>query len=573
MSVNERTESEFGFSNAGIGSIINRHLLSVPPNQRPYAWKGHHVQDLLNDFKEAMLESDDPYFLGTVVLVDGKNRDLIADGQQRLATASIILSRCRDWLKKFGETKIADSVEQDFLRRFVRKSNDDEYVLHMNVEDDQFFRQYVVDSDWAAGLPQCEEFSYPSNERIYDACQLVSLFLQKETEHLSAEAAVATLNNWVSFVEERAFVVAVTVPDEVGAFRMFETLNDRGLRASQADILKNYFFSKVKQEQLPEIQAYWNQIYGLLADRFDDPDERMVEYIRHFWTLHNGLTRQRELASSIKKHVKNGTKALQFLRQANEAVSDYAAIFNSEHSKWRPYGASTKNDVSTLINVINIDQIVPLVFAVAHKFDVSEGKKAIRLFVDWSVRFILGQSGRAGRLDKQYAELAHAVGEGRMTTARELRAFLEDKVPGDEAFMRSVSTAKVSKSVLARYYLLEFEKALNDGSGELVPSTDVKKVNLEHILPQTFTKDLGMSKAEFDDLLTRLGNQTVMQAEWNRDLGNLPFSEKKLTYAKSDIQITKELAGNNKFARHEIDERQMRMAKVAPKIWSLKFSN
>lgn len=569
--MSDRSESEFGFANAGIGSIINRHLLKVPANQRPYAWKQSNVQDLLNDFKEAMLESDEPYFLGTVVLVDSDDRQLIADGQQRIATASIILAAARNWLRDLDEERDADSVEKEFLRRYVRKSKENEYVLHMNIEDNEFFKNFVVDHDWSKGIPKIEEFTYPSNARIFEAAQLCSDFLKKEIEHLGHESAVAVLNNWVSYIEEKSFVVAVSVPDEVGAFRMFETLNDRGLRASQADILKNYFFSKVNQGQLAEIQAYWNQIYGVLSDRFDDPDERMVEYLRHYWTLENGLTRQRDLATSIKKKVKNAAKSLAFLRGAKEAVADYAAIFNPEHPKWKSYGASTRADINTLTRIINIEQIVPLVFAVANRFGVKEARKAFRLFVVWSVRFILGQSGRAGRLDKQYAELAHAVGEGRMTTAKELRAYLEDKVPGDEAFSRSVATAKVSKSVLARYYLMEFERARSGGSGELEPSKDVSKVNLEHVLPQAFTKDLGMSKPEFDDLITRLGNQTIMLSEWNRELGNLPFKKKKATFKKSEITLTSGLAEFSKFDRAEIDIRQKEMADLAPQIWSLKF--
>lgn len=568
----EQNETEYSFDDAGIGTIIARNLLKVPANQRPYAWKVAHVIDLLNDFKEAMVESDDPYFLGTIVLVNAEGRQLIADGQQRIATASLIIARARDWLRHLSESDDADSVERDFLKRYVRRSKDHEYVLHMNIEDDQFFQSVIIEQDWLDSRPNVSYFDYPSNERLYDASHNISVFLQSEIDHLNTKNAVTQLNQWVSFIEERAFVVAVTVPDEVGAFRMFETLNDRGLRASQADILKNYFFSKVKQNQLEEIQAYWNQIYGALADRFDDPDERMVEYIRHFWTLENGLTRQRELASSIKRKIRNGPKALKFLREANAAAADYVAVFSSDHPKWKPYGTSVKRDIETLIGIINIEQIVPLVFAVSTCFSIPEAKKALRLFVVWSVRFILGQSGRAGRLDKQYAELANAVGAERISTARELRDFLADKVPGDEAFARSVATAKVSKSILSRYYLLCFEQEKRAGSGELQPSEDVSKVNLEHVLPQSYSKDIGLSKPDFDDLITRLGNQTIMQAEWNRDIGNLPFAQKKPVFARSEIEITRELSEYDRFTRAEIDDRQNEMAELAPKIWSLKFN-
>ena len=80
-----------------------------------------------------------------------------------------------------------------------------------------------------------------------------------------------------------------------------------------------------------------------------------------------------------------------------------------------------------------------------------------------------------------------------------------------------------------------------------------------------------MSKPEFDDLITRLGNQTIMLSEWNRELGNLPFKKKKATFKKSEITLTSGLAEFSKFDRAEIDIRQKEMADLAPQIWSLKF--
>ena len=70
---------------------------------------------------------------------------------------------------------------------------------------------------------------------------------------------IATLVRRLKFLEHSSSIVVVRVADEIGAYRIFETLNDRGLRASQADILKNYFFSKAGS-RLPEAQMMWNAI-------------------------------------------------------------------------------------------------------------------------------------------------------------------------------------------------------------------------------------------------------------------------------------------------------------------------
>ena len=565
-------DQEYSFESDGIASIINSNLLKVPPNQRPYAWEQEHVKQLIADIDDAIQESEEQYFLGTVVLVESdEGRRLIADGQQRIATSTIILARVRDHLRSYDEEDDANDIQTKYLKSYIRKEKGERYILQMNSGDDVFFREKIINADWVEGRPDWSDDWTQSNERLYVASEYIHDFIEEKLAGLKPDKAVSLLNDWANFLEDHISVVAVIVPDEVGAFRMFETLNDRGLRASQADILKNYLFSRVKPSDLDTVHGLWSQIYAALEDISSDSDEQMVKYLKHFWTLSNGLTRDRDLAADIKKKVRTAPKALKFISDARAAVSDYAAIFNPTDSKWKSYGSNTVSDVRVLSSIINIEQIVPLVFAVARQFSVVEAKKAIHLFVVWSVRLMLGNSGRAGRLDKQYADLAEGVGTGKIKTAKALRDAMSDKVPTDRAFEAAVLDARVSNSVLARYYLIAIEKHLNGGTGELEPSEDVMKVNLEHIIPKTYRSDLGVDRPEHADLLMRLGNQTVMQSGFNRDSANLPFADKKPFYKQSKIGLTKELARLKQFTRAQVDNRQKRFAKAAPEVWSLKF--
>jgi len=61
--------TRFEFSGFGIGDLLKRGRLQVPPNQRSYAWEEIHVRNLLEDLNEAISNETDDYFLGTVVLV------------------------------------------------------------------------------------------------------------------------------------------------------------------------------------------------------------------------------------------------------------------------------------------------------------------------------------------------------------------------------------------------------------------------------------------------------------------------------------------------------------------------
>ena len=46
---------------------------------------------------------------------------------------------------------------------------------------------------------------------------------------------------------DRLFFTIITVTDELNAFKVFETLNARGVRLSATDLLKNYLFSVVSR--------------------------------------------------------------------------------------------------------------------------------------------------------------------------------------------------------------------------------------------------------------------------------------------------------------------------------------
>lgn len=68
-----------------------------------------------------------------------------------------------------------------------------------------------------------------------------------------------------------------------------------------------------------------------------------------------------------------------------------------------------------------------------------------------------------------------------------------------------------------------------------------------------------------------LGNMVLLKSTQNRDLGNLPFAEKRLVYAKSGYDLTKRVAGYEQWTLDEICDRQALLAKLAIKTWSLDF--
>ncbi len=90
----------------------------------------------------------------------------------------------------------------------------------------------------------------------------------------------------------------ITVTDELNAFRVFETLNARGVRLSASDLLKNYLFSLVSAEnphdtELAALEDRWERIIGLLGQ------ETFQEFLRVFWNSEHRLVRKSDLFKTI----------------------------------------------------------------------------------------------------------------------------------------------------------------------------------------------------------------------------------------------------------------------------------
>ena len=139
-------------------------------------------------------------------------------------------------------------------------------------------------------------------------------------------------------------------------------------------------------------------------------------------------------------------------------------------------------------------------------FSVKEAKRALRLFVFWSVRFLI-VGGRGGLLDRNYSLRAQEVGNHTIKNADELAKAMADVVPSDALFEAAFAEARVSQVFLARYLLRALElKAKGDPEPENIPNDEENAINLEHVLPDCGTRTyqhLGAQGSSRDRLSSR----------------------------------------------------------------------
>jgi hypothetical protein len=562
----------FKFEPKGIGELISGSRLFVPLNQRSYAWEDRNITELLQDINAAVYNADSDYFLGTIVLVqEDEKTPLIADGQQRIATASIILARIRDIFYSINRDQRAKGIDDTYLRKIDLETEVTVPQLQLNINDNEYFRANILISPKEITPLPPVPAAFRSNRLLRRASAEIDKFFRTTLTTMGPTHGPEYLLKWVNFLRNKVSIVLVTVPDELGAFRIFETLNDRGLRASQSDILKNYFLSRAGT-RLTEAHGLWNGVAGALNTIAGDKDDHIIKYFRNLWITDFGPTREKEVADIIKKEIVGELKTMQFLSKMTTSVTDYVAVWSPSHEKWTEYKNSTRKYLITIIDHLKVEQIRPLLFAVAMHFTTDEADKAYKLFVSWSVRFLIAGGGRGGTLDKHYGDLAKAVGTKVITKARELRDAMKDIVPGDSEFATAFATATVGKTYLRRYYLRALDKTLKgEPEPEYVANEDESQINLEHVLPVTPGEDWDINEDVAEATENMLGNMVLMKAKKNADLGNKAFAEKKAAYAGSSYLITNQVSEYDKWGIEEIKDRQSKMAEIAKKTWSLDF--
>lgn len=556
---------------SGIGSVLNRYSLRVPLNQRSYAWEDHHVRTLLQDFSNAIASENRTYFLGTIVLSQtADNRWEVADGQQRLATTAILISAIRDHLfaGTANEKEASQKYTQNFLLEFDELSGEHIPKLRLNIEDNDFFTKSVLLSPDSPGKFSADRKT-ESHERIAEAMKICRQHVKNIISPYAKPDQAKRLYDWIAFLRDSAVIIEIRVPDTFNAYTLFETLNDRGLRASQADILKNYLFGKA-QDRLSEVAPKWASMASILESL--DVDDLLLTFLRHYWISQNGPTIEKELADRIREKIAGRQQTVDMANALATYSVDYAALFSPlEHTGWPLFDKQTRAYLYIITRILQIEQIRPLLLAIVTHFEAKEASQAFKLCLSWSVRFLIAGGGGGGVLDRHYGLRAKEITEGEVKKTVMLAERMKGIVRTDAEFREGVKRARVSKKHLARYYLRAIElsragEAKADLGGII---EDTMTYNLEHVMPLNPSAAWNLPEETIQAYSKRLGNMTLLDPTVNGDIANKSFAEKRIIFQASPLLITQEIAGFSKWDPDEIEKRQTTMADDALKIWTI----
>lgn len=557
MSQSENLEIEF----KGLASLLLEGKLKVPEYQRNYAWSEKEVSDLLVDVEDCIREKQNDYFLGTVVLIKKPNsRNDIIDGQQRLATVSLVVCAIRDFLITKQDEKRANQIEADFLSKTDLRSQVLEAKLLMNGGDHRYFSENILVKP---SLRQQNPVTLTdSQKRLAKAYQVIT-----DKVFQLGSSNTELLFDWIDFLRDYAKVIVVKAANESNAYTIFETLNDRGLDLAVTDLLKNYLFS-LSEDQIEIVREAWFQCAGVLESH--GGDALFKDFIRVHWSSQNGLIRERQLYSVIKRTVRLKSHAVDFSGSIRNSVVLFEALLNPESSVWAEHGQKTRECIAVL-NLFSVKIHRPLLLSALRNFTINEIAILFEFVKNWTVRCAVCGSA-PGPIESVVCSTAKKIEAKEVKTAKQaIDLILETRtVPDDTSFKEDFKFHSTSKPDQARYFLREIEVGFrNEKEKEMVPNSDSKEITLEHIMPKRLNKNWTVDSKLHLTLVKRLGNMTLLKASKNSQIGSDGFSTKKEVFKTSELKITQGLGALNDFTQLDIDKRQSEFATIAVQAWKV----
>lgn len=578
----------------------NNEQYVIPTYQRRYSWHERQIWELVDDI--GLIENADTHLLGSIVCLTGHhtaglNKLELVDGQQRLTTITILLECIRQRLEADGESDEAAEV----ARLLSAKPLGGKPVRKVSLDS--------IDSSEFDTLVKNELGSEFKNQQLMWAFRSVREWI--------AEQSIEYIGSFLYRLKNQAIVIRLDVSEAKDAFKLFETINNRGLKLSPTDIIKNFLLgnaARFDDESLQLARTSWASLILHLDGTNSDA------FFRYYLMA---VLKVRLTATDVVPGFKNV-----FMSQVVEATvlperhlyadpdepDDPDDVDNDDHGESSEevviekttdkvtfkvflqrlvksaevYGelvlVKTDDPVTNrhLRNLRKIKAVQTYGFLMHLRVSGCTDKnfrKVLRL----TESFILRRHVCRERSNETEALFARLCGTNPVSPIESIKDAYRELCPADEKFRDDFASTNFTGNVIdrARYCLEQIEMSKHGEYAEL-QVLGAEDVHVEHIIPQKIKTKKAMD--EFGDWVTylgdkaeaqhpryvsRIGNLTIFAGALNIGASNNPFRKKKQAYKESGIKITQDLLKMPQFKFRNVEQRSKDLAAIAVELWPM----
>ncbi len=538
--------------------------LLIPRYQRRYSWQKAQWGQLWDDLErladERRRTPSERHFFGSIVLLNKpgtRSGDLlVVDGQQRIITLSLLMRAISNSLLASADKGVRKRLDNCLIRR---ASNPRRHVIVPTDGDLEVFKRIILGYKSEDEGPITDAYEY-FKQRILE---LGSVNGGSHEPIRLEEFARATLTGLQC--------VRISTSDGDNPYRIFETLNNRGMGLEQSELIKNYIFMRMGGRSEDFYQNEWKR----LEDKFSADQLNLL-----FWidlVLENPTIKQSETyvgqerklggvsSANLEKRLQGGvlsrSQSLELILNPDKETS---SKIKKRLERLHAWGSSTTHPL-----------VMYLLERRAGSTPESEVTRALLYLESYLVRrIILG----LGTMNVNRILLAAPVWLEKQTSGQSLGEDLGRYLAGSEQKLwatdaqvrqavREMPFYKQGRANQRRLILTWIDAALGDNDA-VIPDG----LSIEHILPVSYGKhwsaDLkAFTGAEIKEVRDTIGNLTLVLPERNSSLSHKSFAEKKEQLKKTHLLLNKSVTPKHTWTPKQIQQRSDLLAEVIVRAW------
>jgi uncharacterized protein with ParB-like and HNH nuclease domain len=534
----------------------------IPKFQRDYTWDAENWDDLWQDIKALITNEDNEHYMGYLVLQTSNNKEFqIIDGQQRLTTMSLLILATLKCLKELidsgidpeNNSKRKESLLNSYIGYVDPVTLISNNKLKLNRNSNDYYKQHLV------LLKELPLRNTNTSEKHMREC--FNWYFDKiKRDFKTGEALAAFIDNIV----DKLFFTVIEVTDQLNAFKVFETLNARGVQLSSSDLLKNYLFSVVDEtkphySEIEELENIWSKIVGKLGE------QKFEDYLRYYWNSVNKSVGKKNLFKAIKGSIKSKEEVFELIRNLNDTADKYLAIQNPEDELWREKPEIRKSLKE--LKLFQIRQTNSLFLAALTNLDLEQFKKLVKICSVISFRYNIIGGLNPNAQEEVYNTVALKIASTKSFSTIDFHGIYVSDINFENDFSTKEFKNTSRNHKIVKYILTQIERY--QFNTDIEYESDLYSV--EHILPENADNNWG--QFSFDEIgrsIYRIGNLTLLERKLNREADQKQYAEKIKFFEMSNSELTRAIAEHyQSWSEDKIAARQRELAKHAKGIWRI----
>ncbi|WP_412495513.1 DUF262 domain-containing protein [Vibrio cyclitrophicus] len=549
-------------------------LLKVPKYQRAYSWQKDNIDQFTADI-EALFKSfqngstDENHFLGGVVCVRIPNKDVLddkvvyqlVDGQQRLSTTVLLISRLIHFLKGMKLDEESSGIRERRVNKY--KSKFLEFIAEENGKDVKFPRITLSrrDKDYYHNVVLNEiitESDLASHKLIKNAVSKIDAWFKVLFENDNEEEILRNSDILFRVISSALKILMIKMSDVNDAYRLFQVINDRGRSLTAGDLLRAsslgmYDNGERIDADLESLENIWDNI---TANGAASTDHKLIAY----YNANVGKTvRKSALFEDFNKEFFQGSEDIKSqIDDLSNGVSLYKSL---SKGKW-PYSDSNltgyqKKKLYNLVVVFKHTHCLPLLMS-ATALKEKKFYQLVFFLEKFFFLFKVALDKRMSPVTKLYNTTIDKVNDSPEKYQVKwfldgLKEIVKDKVRASEIanYLDGLFYISDGDNRHIKYILSTVEENSHWLSGNsnhpvLMYKNAFKSLvddsfvyTLEHLYPAKAKSDEIIP--DMEELKNRLPNLALLYDQDNSRFKNNKFSVKKTEYLHSRLNTTIQL--------------------------------